>query len=79
MHKDALKCIEIQSGVLIIKGWATQRKAKKIQDKIITIQEARIVFLSANKMHFCDRMPILMNKMTDQEPRPLLERSNHII
>ena len=29
MLEDALRSTEIQSGVLIIKGWATQRKAKE--------------------------------------------------
>ena len=33
--KLILRCTKIQSGVLIFNGWATQRKAKKIHDKII--------------------------------------------
>ena len=40
MHLDALRSTEIQSGVLIIKGLATQHKAKnKIQDKIIPFKK----------------------------------------
>ena len=45
MHQDALRCTNIQSGVLIIKGLATQCKAKIINEKDRNNNEIRECFL----------------------------------